>query len=91
MRASKPRYSKEEFAARGDAIYPHLAAVRLKEADQGKAIVIDIDTEDFEIDVDELTASDRLLSRHPQAQIWVQRIGERYARHFGASRWRRES
>jgi predicted ATPase len=30
-----------------------------------------------------LAASDRLLARVPNAQIWLRRIGSRYVRHFG--------
>ena len=44
-----PRYSKEEFARRGD----------------------------------EIAASDRLLARRPDAQVWLRRVGSRYARRFG--------
>ncbi len=41
-----------------------------------------IQTGAYEIDADELVASDRLLARHPDAQIWLTRVGSRYARHF---------
>jgi hypothetical protein len=31
----------------------------------------------------ELSASDRLLARHPEARVWMRQIGSRYARRFG--------
>ncbi len=83
MQILTPRYSKEEFARRGDEIYNRVIRPLLKKEDEGKFVVIDIETEAFEIDSDELAASDRLLSRYPNAQVWVTQVGSRYARRFG--------
>ena len=83
MPISQPRYSKEEFARRGDAIYERDIRPQIEANNAGKFVVIDIETGDHEIDEDELTASDRLLSRIPDAQMWTRRIGSRYARRFG--------
>ncbi len=83
---SQPRYSKEEFARRGDAAYEQEVRPNVKAEDKGKFVVIDIETGAYEIDVDELVASDRLLARLPQAQTWDTRVGSRYARYFGTSR-----
>jgi hypothetical protein len=81
---SQPRYSKEEFARRGDAIYDNELRSLLELGSEGKFVAIDIETGTYEVDSDELAASDRLLSRCPNAQIWLRRIGSRYARHFGS-------
>jgi hypothetical protein len=78
-----PRYSKEEFARRGDEIYDRDIRPQVTQNDEGKFVVIDIETGDYEIDVDEIAAQDRLLSRRPQAQVWVTQVGSRYARRFG--------
>jgi hypothetical protein len=83
MEVLPPRYSKEEFARRGDEIYERNVRPQIKKSDDGKFVVIDIDTGDFEIDADELAASDRLLARKFGAQMWVTRVGSRYARRFG--------
>jgi len=77
------RYSLEEIARRGDEIYEREVLPRTKPADAGKYALIDIETADFEIDRDEIAASDRLLSRHPDAQVWMRQVGSRYARRFG--------
>ncbi len=83
MTATEPRYTKEEFARRGDAIYERDVKPAVEKGDRGKFAAIDIETGAYEVDTDELAASDRLLARVPNAQIWLRRIGSRYARRFG--------
>jgi hypothetical protein len=46
-------------------------------------VAIDIETGTYEVDANELAASDRLLARVPNAQIWLRRIGFRYTHRFG--------
>jgi hypothetical protein len=76
-------YSKEEFARRGDEIYEHDIRPLVEAGNEGKYVALDIETGAYEIDSDELAASDRLLARRPEAQIWLRQIGSRYARRFG--------
>jgi len=83
MTSTKPRYSKEEFARRGDAIYEKDLGSHLEQERQGEFVAIDIESGEYEVDPDELRASDRLLSRLPTAQIWVRRVGSRFLRRFG--------
>ena len=83
MPTAQPRYSKEEFARRGDAMYQGQIGPLVESQNKGKFVAIDIDTGAYEIDADELAASDRLLARVPDGQIWLQRIGYRYVRRFG--------
>ena len=70
MPVPKPRYSKDEFARRGDEIYDRDISPHVGPDDEGKFVVIDIETGAYEIDQDELAASDRLLARRLDAQIW---------------------
>jgi hypothetical protein len=81
---AQPRYSKEEFARRGDAIYDNELRSVLEAGNEGNFVAIDIETGAYEVDRDEIAASDRLMTRVPNAQIWLRRIGSRYARHFGS-------
>lgn len=81
---AQPRYSKDEFARRGDEIYERDLRPILEKGNEGKFVAIDIETGAYEIDVAELAASDRLRARVPNAQIWLRRIGSRYARRFGS-------
>jgi hypothetical protein len=79
----QPRHSMADFAARGDAIYERKVEPLLTPEDAGKFVAIDIESGTYEIGPDELTASDRLLARRPQAQVCLRRAGSRYAHRFG--------
>jgi hypothetical protein len=81
--ATRPRYSKEEFAQRGDAIYERAIRSALETGHAGEFVAIDIESGAYEVDADELAASDRLTARIPHAQVWLRRIGSRFARRFG--------
>jgi len=83
MAATKPRYSKEEFAQRGEAIYKRDIEPLVRDGEQARFVAIDIETGQYEIDADETAASDRLLARVPNAQTWLRRIGSPYIRRFG--------
>lgn len=77
------RYSREEVARRGDEIYEREVLPHLSPADEGKYALVDIESADYEIDRDEIAASDRLLARHPDGQVWMRQVGSGYARRFG--------
>jgi hypothetical protein len=84
MATTGPRYSKEEFARRGDAIYERDIRPSVSAANEDDFVAIDIETGAYEIDADELTVSDRLLARLPGAQVWLRRVSSRYARRFAS-------
>ena len=86
MKVKRPRYSKEEFARRGDEIYERDIKPRLKPDDEGKFVAVDIETGEWEIDGDELAAMDRLDARIPDAQTWLVRVGYRGVIHFRSPR-----
>ena len=90
MGSVKRRYSKAEFARRGDAIYENEVRPRLKPADEGKFAAIDIESGTFELDRDELKAGNKLRARLPEAQIWMVRVGHRSVHRIGG-RVRREA
>ena len=83
MAAVTPRYSKEEFARRGDAIYEKVVLAQVKLKDEGKFAAIDIESEEFVIDSDELRAGNKLRKRIPDAQIWMARVGYPYVHRIG--------
>jgi frataxin-like iron-binding protein CyaY len=83
MTVRQPRYSKEEFAQRGDALYESQIRSQVEEGNHGKIVAIDIDTGIFEVAKDSLTASDLLLEQYPDAQIWFVRIGHRAVHRIG--------
>ena len=77
------RLPREEVARRGDEIFATHIAPSIKEEDPRWYVLIDVTTGAYEIDADAITASDRLLARQPDAQVWFRRVGSRYASHFG--------
>jgi hypothetical protein len=83
MTVRQPRYSKEEFAQRGDEIYESQVRSQVEGDNSGKIVAIDIETGDFEVDASEIAACSRLEARHQDAQIWIVRVGSRYVRRFG--------
>ena len=83
MTTRQPCYSKEEFARRGDEIYESQVRPQVEEYNHGKIVAIDIETGAFEIDASEITACARLEALHPNAQVWMVRVGSRYVRRFG--------
>ena len=90
MAGTQRRYSKEEFARRGDAIYEKHILPKLAPKDVGKFVAIDIETSEYEIAADEMKAGDRLRRRLPDAQIWMVRVGHASTRRFGGRQGRQE-
>jgi hypothetical protein len=77
-------YSKEEFARRGTSIYETQIRSQVESGNHGKIVAIDIETGAFELAEDTMIASDGLLERYPEAQIWCLRIGYSGVHCFGA-------
>jgi hypothetical protein len=84
MVVRQPRYSKEEFAQRGDRWYETRIREKVEAGNHGKIVAIDIETGAFEVADDIVTASEHLLAKYPDAQTWFIRIGHRAVYHFGA-------
>jgi hypothetical protein len=84
MAIRQPRYSKEEFAQRGDALYESEIRSQVEEGNHGKLIAIDIETGAFELAEAPRIAVDRLYDRYPDAQPWVIRIGHRSVFRIGS-------
>ena len=80
----QPRYSKEEFAQRGDYLYETQIKSQVEVGNNNKIVAIDIETGAFEVADEILTATDRLFERIPDAQPWIVRIGHRAVHRFGA-------
>jgi hypothetical protein len=84
MTVRQPRYSKEEFARRGDEIYESQVRQQVEQGNHGKIVAINIETGAFEVADTPMTAVDRLYEREPDAQPWVIRIGHRAVFRFGS-------
>lgn len=84
MTVRQPRYSKEEFAQRGNELYEAQVRPQIEEGNYGKVVAIDIETGAFEVAETPIVATDRLYARYPDAQPWVIRIGHRSVYRFGS-------
>lgn len=84
MAVRQRRYSKEELARRGQALYEASIRQQIESGNIGKIVAIDIETGAFEIDENVVPATNRLFERHPTAQPWLIRVGHRAVDHFGA-------
>ena len=49
MGVRQPRYSKEEFARRGQALYEQRVRPQVEEGNSGRIVAIDIETGEFEV------------------------------------------
>ena len=77
------KYSRDEVCDRGAAIYAAQIKARVEPQENGKFIVIDIESGDYEIAEDMLDAEDRLLARRPEAVGFGGRVGYETAYKMG--------
>lgn len=83
MSIRDPRRSREEFALQGEAIYHRDIEPILRAEDENKFVAIDIETGRYEIDPDDYTATEQILQKLPEAQIWLVRVGHPAAYRIG--------
>ena len=72
---SHPRYTSEEITRRGQALYDERLRADVDTRHRGKFLVLDIESGEYEIDVDELTALQRAKRKKPDAALYILRIG----------------
>ncbi len=76
MPAADSRRPREEYARLGRTAYSHVVEPQLRPEDDGKFVVLDIDTGDYELDADELAAAARMKARKPDADLWLECVGQ---------------
>lgn len=86
MAITQPRYSKSEFARRGSEIYDRDIRSKVEPRHQGEFVAIDIETGAWELDSDDFTATERLIQKIPDAQIWLVNVGNRATYRIGGPR-----
>ena len=69
------KYSREEVATRGEAIYDQKIRPEVEIQSKGKYLVLDIETGEYEIDQDDLVATKRIMAKRPNAVLYGLRIG----------------
>ena len=84
------RRSREETARLGKEIYERDIR-HLVEADhQGEVVAIDIGSGSYALGENAIAASKGLRDQHPDAQVWLMRVGHRALYHFGGSSLRKD-
>jgi hypothetical protein len=78
-----PPFSSDEIAARGQALYDRDIRPRLDASARGKFLVLDVQSGEYEIDVDERAALKRVRAKHPDAVLYLLRIGHPTAYRLG--------
>jgi hypothetical protein len=69
------QYSPEEIARLGNQIYQRDIRDKVLPLHKGKFLVLDIESEDYEIDDDDLSAEEVLRARRPDGVLFGLRIG----------------
>ncbi len=81
--AATPKYSKDEVSDRGNRIYAERIKSLVEPDENGKFIVIDIESGDYEVDEKALVASRRLRERRPDSVRFGAKVGHGAAYRIG--------
>jgi hypothetical protein len=76
-------YTTEEVVRDGREIYEREVRARVEVAYDGEFVVVDVTTGDWEVDEDDVAASERALTRNPDAVLYFARVGRRAAYRLG--------
>ncbi len=68
---------------RAERLYEEKIRSGVESEHRGKLLVFDIDTEEYEIDLDRHRALERAESRHSEGQFYILRVGYPAAVHLG--------
>jgi hypothetical protein len=68
-------YATEEIVRRGEELYQGSIRARVEPGNEGMYLVIDIESGDFEVAEDHLTAGRGVRARHPKGVFYGMRIG----------------
>jgi hypothetical protein len=67
--------TEAEFADRGKTWYETRIKAQVNPQCQGQVVAIDVETGEFEVGENTISAAKKLLARLPQAQMWFERVG----------------
>jgi hypothetical protein len=69
------RYTREEIVRRGQALYDEQLRPQVEAGNQGKFLVVNIETGEYEIDASELAALHRARAKDANAPLYLLRVG----------------
>ncbi len=76
----------QEIGQRGQALYDQKIRAQVEQDYRGKFLILDVNTGDYEIDAEDLVASERLLARRADAVLFGVRVGFPTAYRLGGKR-----
>ena len=75
-----------DICARGQRLYDERLRDQLEPQHNGKYVVLDVETGEYELDANHLAASDRAWAKHPGASLFAVRVGYGYLARLGLSK-----
>ena len=81
------RLTGGEIVRRGQALYDQRIRTQVEAGNQGKFLVINVETGEYEMDADDVAAAKRAKTRFPDAPLFSVRIGYPGAYSLGAANW----
>jgi len=77
-------YDTEETVRLGREIYEREVRAQVEPAHDGQFVVVDVTTGSWEVDEDDVAASDRALAKNPDAVLYFARVGRPAAYRLGS-------
>ena len=81
--ATPPSRLKQERARLGEEIYERHIQRQVEAEHHGRIVAVDVDSGDYAVADNVVTAWERLISRHPDGGFWFVRVGYPAVYHLG--------
>ncbi len=88
-RPTAPTRPRDEIARLGKEIYERDIRPQVEADHHGEVVAIDVESGGYALGKNAIAASEGLRDRHPDAQVWLMRVGHRALYRFGGSSLRR--
>jgi protein tyrosine phosphatase (PTP) superfamily phosphohydrolase (DUF442 family) len=76
-------YTTEEVVRLGREIYEREVRAKVEASHDGEFVVVDVTTGAWEVDEDDVAASERVLAKNADAVLYFARVGRRAAYRLG--------
>jgi 2-succinyl-5-enolpyruvyl-6-hydroxy-3-cyclohexene-1-carboxylate synthase len=76
-------YTTEEVVRLGREIYEREVRAQVETTHDGEFVVVDVTTGAWEVDEDDVAASERVLTNNSEAMLYFARVGRRAAYRLG--------
>ncbi len=87
--AGLPRSPRDEAARLGKEIYERDIRDLVEASHHGEVVAIDVDSGSYALGKNAIAASEILRDQHPDAQVWLMRVGHGALYRFGGGSLRR--